>query len=182
MISVIIPHCPLSEQHNEALRKCTSSLQGADEVIVIVNEIGFGPAMNLGISLAKGDYLALVNNDCYMQPGWNLEELCVPGTVTHPLVNGIVHEFDGAFLVIPRSIIDNELGGQVYDEIFKVGYWEDVDLWVRLKEANVPIEQKHVHVSHPEPGSTMRHMDKNQDNINKQVFIQKHGTLPIKNW
>ncbi len=180
MISVVIPHYPLTESHNEALRKCTASIKGADEIIVVVNDgMGFAPAMNLGISLAKGNYLVLANNDLVFGD-WHIEELCRHDAVTFPIINGIIQEFTGACLMLPRKIIQKL--GTVYDERFKIGFWEDVDLWVRLKELGIPFEQLPFHCAHPSPGMTMQHMNPSQDHINKQIFLQKHNTLPIKNW
>lgn len=182
LISVVIPHYPLTEAHNDAFKRCVASIRGADEIIAVVNDgMGFGPAMNLGVSLAKGDYVVLANNDLVFGD-WHLEELCRHDAVTFPVINGFVQEFTGACLMIPRKIIQNQLQGQVYDERFKVGFWEDVDLWIRLKELAIPFLQLPYDVAHPSPGFTMRHMDPNQDFLNKQIFLEKHKTLPIKNW
>lgn len=182
MISVVIPHYPLTENHNQAFRRCVDSIWGADEIIAIVNNgMGFAPAMNLGISLARGDYVVLANNDLVFGD-WHIEELCRHDAVTFPIINNIVQEFTGACLMLPRKIIKNQLQGQVYDERFKIGYWEDVDLWTRLKEAQVPIEQLPYNVSHPHPGMTMEHMPSETDYVNRQVYLEKHGSLPLKNW
>lgn len=180
--SVVIPHYSITPEHDKALERCVSSIRGAGEIIIVANQgMGFGPACNLGIRLAKLPYVAILNNDLVLED-WSIDVMTQPNTVTFPIINGIVQEFSGAFLVIPRAIIDNELDGQVYDERFKVGYWEDVDLWVRLKEKNVPIFQKPFNVSHPSPGMTMRHMPQDTDYINRQIFLDKHGKFPIKSW
>jgi GT2 family glycosyltransferase len=49
------------------------------EVRVVVNDhnIGFSPAVNQGAKLAKGDYLALINNDAEADPGWLREAITV---------------------------------------------------------------------------------------------------------
>ncbi|MGH8897422.1 MAG: glycosyltransferase [Egibacteraceae bacterium] len=49
------------------------------EVRVVVNDrnIGFSPAVNQGAKLAKGDYLALINNDAEADPGWLREAVTV---------------------------------------------------------------------------------------------------------
>lgn len=181
-VSVIIPHWPITPAHDEALRRCVNSIVGAHEKIIVVNQgMGFGPAMNLGVRLATGDYVALLNNDLVLDK-FPIEAMCRPYLVTFPIINGVVQEFSGAFLVIPRIIIDHELEGQVYDERFRVGYWEDVDLWTRLKELKVPIEQLPFNVSHPSPGFTMRHTPSETDYVNRQVYLEKHGSLPLKNW
>jgi GT2 family glycosyltransferase/glycosyltransferase involved in cell wall biosynthesis len=39
---------------------------------IVLNQenIGFGPAVNQGLTLAKGEYLAILNNDIIVGPGW----------------------------------------------------------------------------------------------------------------
>ena len=59
------PHWPLDEETNEALRSCVSSFPSECERIVVVNEgTGYGHNVNIGLRLASGDYIAVVNNDC----------------------------------------------------------------------------------------------------------------------
>jgi len=152
--------------------------------------MGFAAACNLGVSLTNASYVAIVNNDTamwrpgskYPYDGWTLMDLCHGNKVMFPQVNGVVQEFTGAFLVIPRDVIKRDLGGKVFDERFEVGFWEDVDLWTRLKAANVEIEQAPYYVDHPMPGSTMRYMPDDTDSKNRSLYIEKHGKLPIKNW
>lgn len=181
MISCVVPHYPITPDHDKALKRCVNSIRGADEKIIVVNKgMGFGPASNLGVSLAKGDFIAIINNDIICDD-WPMHVLTEPNAVTFPIVNNQIQEFSGAFLVFPRWIID-ELGGQVYDERFQIGYWEDVDLWTRLKELNIPFFQKPFHVSHPEPGMTMKFMPSDTDFVNRQIYLEKWGSLPLKGW
>ena len=57
------PHWPLVEETNEALRSCVSSFPSECEWIVVVNEgTGYGHNVNIGLRLASGDYIAVVNN------------------------------------------------------------------------------------------------------------------------
>lgn len=180
-VSLVIPHCPLSKDHDALLQRCVKSYRGAHETIVVVNQIGFGPASNLGVRLARCEYVAIVNNDTYCGGNWTLSDLCRPDAVTFPRVNNITQEFSGAFLVFPRWVI-NQLGGAPYDERFEVGFWEDVDLWTRLKEQEIAIRQLEYVVEHPHPGSTMKHMPSDTDQKNRLRYLDKHGSLPLKNW
>lgn len=194
-VDVVIPHYPLLPIHDVMLKQCVQSLRGQCNTYVVVNQgMGFAAACNLGVGLTSSDYIAIVNNDTNMNltnemfccgalgGPWNLMDICKKDTVTFPRVNGVEQEFTGAFLVIPRSIIDGPLGGQVYDEQFQVGFWEDVDLWTRLKDADVAIEQFPYTVNHPMPGSTMRYMADDTERLNRSLYLEKHGCLPIKNW
>ncbi len=52
----------------------------------MVNEgTGFAMNVNIGLTLASGDYVAVVTNDTRVEQG-DVYDLCVPGTVTSPLV------------------------------------------------------------------------------------------------
>ena len=39
-------------------------------IVLNAENKGFGPAVNQGLALAKGDYLAVLNNDIIVSPGW----------------------------------------------------------------------------------------------------------------
>jgi len=87
-LSVVIPHWPLDEETNEALRSCVSSFPPECERIVVVNDgTGYGHNVNIGLRLASGDYIGVVNNDCRLNEG-DVYDLCVPDAVTSPLVIG----------------------------------------------------------------------------------------------
>lgn len=146
--------------------------------------MGFGPACNLGIRLARCEYVAVVNNDTYCAGQWILSDLCRPDAVTFPVINGIRQEFSGAFLVFPRWVIHKLQAedGAVYDERFEVGFWEDVDLWTRLKKSDVPFRQLECEVAHPHPGFTMKDMPFDTDTKNKKRYLEKHDKLPLKSW
>lgn len=183
MISCVIPHWPLSKDHDIMLERCIKSLKGSDETLVIVNNgIGFGKAMNMGVTLSSGDFVCLINNDTVMGD-WNLEELTDPEMVTFPIINGIIQSFSGAFICIPRWVIDER--GTIYDERYETGFWEDVDFWWWMKKEQIPFKQKNLNVAHPHPGFTMQHCDPQKiDNLNRQKFLDKWDTLPgpLKDW
>jgi glycosyltransferase involved in cell wall biosynthesis len=146
-LSVVIPHWPFDEEVNAALRRCVASLVGDYEKIVVVNEgTGFGRNVNIGLRLASGDFLAVVNNDAYVLEG-DPYDLCIPGTVTSPLVIGEIPGmappiepggFHGCFWVAPRHVLDR-VG--LFDDRFEGAFWEDDDFLMRLREAGIPTRQ-----------------------------------------
>ena len=133
-ISVIIPHYPFNEEIDNKLKRCIESLNGYDELIVVVNNgTGFAKAVNQGLKLAKGDYIMVVNNDIEWKSG-SLSDLCIEGSVTSPKVNGQAQPFWGSFFCIPRKVYE-EVGG--LDEQFEIGYYEDEDYIKRLEQAGI---------------------------------------------
>jgi GT2 family glycosyltransferase len=136
-ISVIIPHWGYSDEINETLQKCVNSLGDGKEIFIMQNEgDGFAKNVNLGLKQVSGDYLMVVNNDIVWDYG-NIEDLCIPGTVTSPKVNGDSQPFWGCFFCIPREVYE-KIGG--LDEQFGVGYYEDDDYIKRLEEAGIPMK------------------------------------------
>lgn len=146
-LSLVIPHWPLDEETNDALRRCVSSFPTECERIVVVNDgTGYGRNVNVGLRLASGDYIAVVNNDCRLAGG-DVYDLCVPDTVTSPLIIGERQGFGesierggfhGSFWVLPRPVLDR-VG--LLDDRFEWGYWEDDDYITRLHEAGIATRQ-----------------------------------------
>jgi GT2 family glycosyltransferase len=146
-LSVVIPHWPLDEETDVALRRCVESFPPECERIVVVNDAtGYARNVNVGLRLAGGDYVAVVNNDCRVAAG-DVYDLCVPDAVTSPLVVGERQGlgesiepggFHGSFWVAPRSVLDRV--GRL-DERFERAYWEDDDFLARLREAEIPTRQ-----------------------------------------
>jgi GT2 family glycosyltransferase len=147
MLSIVIPHWPLDEEANDALRRSVASFPPECERVVVVNDgTGYGRNVNVGLRLATGDYIAVVNNDCRLADG-DIYDRCVPETVTSPLIIGerqglgesIEPEgFHGCFWVVPRPVLER-VG--LLDERFEWGYWEDDDYIARLHEAGIPTRQ-----------------------------------------
>jgi GT2 family glycosyltransferase len=185
-LSVVIPHWPMDEQTDGALRNCVSSFPAACERLVIVNQgTGYGHNVNIGLRIASGDYLAVVNNDCRVAEG-NVYDLCIPGVVASPLVIGERQGlgesiepggFHGCFWVVPRPVLDH-VG--LLDERYEHAYWEDNDFLTRLREASIPTRQvASVRVRHIGALSTLKvHEHRTWLEINQAKFEQKWGSLP----
>jgi len=69
----VIRHWPLDEAVDAALRRCVASFPADCERIVVVNDgTGYGRNVNIGLRLATGDFVAVVNNDCPRWPAFRL--------------------------------------------------------------------------------------------------------------
>jgi GT2 family glycosyltransferase len=188
-LSLVIPHWPLDEETNEALRQCVASFPPECERIVVVNDgTGYGHNVNIGLVVASGDYLAVVNNDCRLDEG-DVYELCVPDVVTSPLVVGARQGFGesiepggfhGSFWVVPRPILDR-IG--LLDARYEHAYFEDDDFLARLREARVPTRQvSSVRVKHIGGLTTVKIPDHRRWlEANAVRFKQKWGSLPAPN-
>lgn len=118
-LSLVIPHWPLDEETNEALRRCVSSFPVECERIVVVNEgTGYARNVNTGLRLATRDYIAVVNNDCRLADG-DVYDLCVPETVTSPLVIGERQGFGVARTRrLPRLLLGGAADGPRFYGVF----------------------------------------------------------------
>jgi hypothetical protein len=182
-LSVVVPHWPLDNEVDEALRVCLASLPADCEKIVVVNQgSGFAVNVNIGLRLASGEYAAVVSNDCRVVEG-DVYDLCVPGTVTSPFVlekPGIEPGgFHGAFWIVPREVLDR-VG--FLDERFEGAFFEDDDYLERLKQAAIPRKQlASVRVSSRRIGLTMSKLpDKGKRWLatNERRFEEKWGWTP----
>ena len=182
-LSVVIPHWPLDEEVNESLRACIASLPPACEKIVVVNEgTGFARNVNIGLRVASGDYIAVVTNDSRVEDG-DVNDLCVEGTVTSPLVTekpGIdPGGFHGAFWVAPRAVFER-VG--LLDERFEGAFFEDDDFLERLRDDGIPVRQiSSVRVWSRRIGLTMSKLpDKGRAwlTANERRFEEKWGWVP----
>ncbi len=182
-LSVIVPHWPIDEELNDALRECLASFPDSCEKIVVVNNgTGFAHNVNVGLSLATGDYLAVVGNDGRVVEG-DVYELCVPGVVTSPRVVGKPGiepgGFHGAFWVAPRDVIDR-VG--LLDERFEGAFFEDDDYVERLKEAGIARREiPSVVVESRRIGLTMSKLEdqgKGWYVANERRFEEKWGFVP----
>lgn len=178
-LSVIIPHWPRNEELNDLLRRCLKSIKGqAEEIIVIVNDgIGFAKSVNLGLSLANQDFIAVLNNDVVLSSG-NLKDLCLDRKICSPVLNGDIQEFWGCCWVMPKEVYE-KIGG--LDERFGKGYFEDDDYVMRAKEAGYELAPRTNVQIRSEGGKTMNTIGLEKHDLfekNKRLFFEKWGILP----
>jgi len=174
-LSVVVPYAENRPEKRAMLERAVGSFNGHDELILVWNQIGFSKAVNIGFKLAKGDYIVMASDDAYILEG-TLADLCVPNTVTSPMVNGVKQDFSGVMWCVPRNIYE-QYG--MLDEGYSNGiYFEDEDYWMMLKNSGI----KHcmvdkVKISHPEGGATLTHVaDFNEKaRTNKEYFERKWG-------
>lgn len=181
-VSVIIPHYPINGEVDELLKKCVDSLVGYTELLVIVNDgMGFGKAVNVGLRLAKGDYLAVVSNDVYLESG-SLQDLAQENTVvsaTWGLANGpaIGIDFHPGVFMIPRKVYE-KIGG--FDETFEIADYEDCDFYERCKYAGIAFKHNPSVRFYGKQGFTKRQMKQfpSASENNRKRFIEKWGKEP----
>lgn len=136
---------------------------------------GFGKAVNRGIRESRGDYIAVLNNDCMVYPGWLewlIKGLYQPQVAfASPLVVGSESEveqfkraadiyqedaFTGCAHLSHRWVWD-KIG--FFDERYFAGS-EDWDMWCRvIKEGYRLIRCGQSFVIHDHPSATSRQID-----------------------
>ena len=136
--------------------------------------MGFSRAVNKGYELARGDYIIMATDDCFLTGG-SLEDLAVEGTVTSPVIDGRGEQaFSGVMWCVPRDIYEKY---GMLDEKYSEGiFFEDEDYWMLLKTENIPHKCINtVCVAHPEGGSTLKNVEEytRRVNINKIYFNDK---------
>lgn len=138
-------------------------LDGLEDVVALhcPSNIGVGPAWNLGIETARGEYLCVINNDILVTPGW-IDALLWPFEqdervwCTGPLFTRgpVPRDFDllaefiagsepqlvaggivGFCFVLSRTAVDT-LG--LFDEQFETAWYEDTDYYCRLLASGHP--------------------------------------------
>ncbi len=173
-LSVIIPFYSKWPDKHKMLADCMFSLGNQpDEIIVIGNTEGGLPwSINKGLSAASGDFLLLVSDDMVLARG-SLDTLCIPGVVTHPMIDGIPQVFGGC-VCYPREVY--EAVGD-YDEGYKSGYFDDDDYFVRVNYAGYERwVVSGVDMFHDHPGTSLKSIVTSEIwDYNKQYFQQKWG-------
>lgn len=83
-------------------------LHKISDVYVMHPNLGFTRNVNLGLHIARGDYMAVINSDVKNIEG-NIRDLCIPDKVVSPVVRHMTYVpyFHGAFFVIPRTVLED---------------------------------------------------------------------------
>lgn len=178
-ISVLIPHHYGLQGVDGPLKRCVNSMVGHDEIIVFANDgMGYGAAVNRGLELTSGDHIVLANNDTWIKYG-TLRSMAVNNVITTPIIEPSPRDLNPrCFFCVPRFIYEGIIKkyGYFYDENFSVGYWEDDDLIMRLRELGIETRLiKSVTVGHQDGGGlSMKQMGEQKFyDQNKKIFQEK---------
>lgn len=175
-ITVVIPHVPLDEHFDQMLNECRASLNGYDELILVINDsIGYGAAFNRGFKQATGDFIFAISNDTQLKEG-SLLDMCDPTAVTYTR-----NAQWGAFFCLPRWVYE-KIGG--FDESFGLAYYEDNDYLLRLKDAGIPVRRVNkVAIDHV-GGATVKALKRETEanEFGKNRFKEKYGDRDPDDW
>lgn len=177
-LSIVVPYWENRIEKRDMLKRSTGSFNDYDELIIMWNDgLGFSKAVNRGFEIAKGDFIIMASDDAYLAEG-SLRDLCVPGMVTSPMVNGRDQAFSGVMWCVPRGIY--ETYGLLDENYTKGIYFEDEDYWMMLKRENIPHKcVTSVKVDHPEGGATLTRTPEftKRTDINREYFENKWGIV-----
>ena len=181
MLSVVIPYyeAPGMEWKRPILKERVKSFSGfCDELIVLSGTQSTLPkTINHGFELASGDFVVVSNDDCRLLSG-SLRALCVPSTLTSPLINGQNMGYSGHIFCAPREVI---LATGGFDENYEIAYFDDDDFEFTTRDKGFEIRGiEEVNVYHPPHGTTLDRRADRQEIFekNKEYFVNKWGRLP----
>ena len=197
---IVVDNCSTDNTQEELKRYL-------DKIEVITNDknLGFAGGNNLVMKNSKADYVCLLNNDTEMFPDWleklvNVAESDEKIGLVSPLnrtrekliIGGkLLTNYKGILLYLENK--DNEVDWLqascllikskviqtvgLFDEIFDMGYYEDVDFCLRVKEAGFKLVwTPDVIINHYE-GVTSKSLNLKEKfmEINRKKFMEKWG-------
>jgi ADP-heptose:LPS heptosyltransferase/GT2 family glycosyltransferase len=153
---------------------------------------GFLAPCNHALTLARGEFLVLLNNDMVVCPGW-LEGLRAPfladprmaitgirdtcTTISPQLVGTKGTRLDyieGSCLMIPTALARKH---GLFSTYLKFAYWEDADLSLRLREQGYHIATVSLPMNHNKRGNTTAIVPEARQHLaaNTEVMKQRWG-------
>lgn len=176
-LSVLVSSYWIDGEKPTILKECLETIKDADEVLSLVVpsnfRLGYADAWNRLATLATGDYLIFMGDNCRVYFG-NLRDLCVPGTVTSPMLNNKPRDFWGSVFCMPRDIY-KQIG--LYDMDYNEGcHYEDEDLYKRLSHNGIPtLSINSVNVIKDSGGRTIDKITGSdyKKGLNREVFNRK---------
>lgn len=213
--SIVMPCLFRREEHKEIVQRCIDTIKAfsSDYELIIVDDgspldttflkeqadvyvrsskpRGIAYGWNDGIKLARGEYIAIINDDITARPGW-LEAMTVPfgemlfgatapGVEKLPAGQGIVENrvwFPGSCFMLTQETI-KAVG--YFDEQFAPFNYEDVDYWTRIYKAGGKLYRNYaIEVGHAE-GDVIHKIENSHqvDSENRQKYLKKWGFDPI---
>lgn len=177
--SIIIPYMESDPGKPAVLKRLTDSLIGYDEIIISSNwKEGYAKPINRGLRSAHGDFFVVMNDDLVLGKG-EVRDLCVPGVVTSPTVDGKEQPFWGCCFCIPREIYE-KVGGLW--EGYRISYFDDDDYINILRQNKVPMKCVNtVNFENVDGGGRTLHTFPDHKEFfqeNKLKFIERWGGLP----
>jgi GT2 family glycosyltransferase len=177
MISALVSSYWVDDEKPEILKRCLNSLEGADEILSLVTHSkapsNFTDSWNRLATLAKGEYLIFIGDNNTLTNG-DLKHLCIPNTVTSPLIDGKAQDFWGMVFCMPRNIYE-KIG--LYDPVYARGcHYEDEDLYKRLQQAGIPcFSVSSVNFTRGGGGRTIHSMHnyEGKSAVNKMIYERK---------
>lgn len=202
MWSVVIPAYIVNHELIDITRKCVASYKDADEVLLInngspvisdlpyaahvVKNAGFTGGNNVGLALARGDYIIVSNNDIIMPDYWKeeLQKMFDAGAdIAHFRLSHDTHaegisynDFIGPFWAMKREAFEkiglldlNFTGG---------GAFSDNDYKHRASLLGLTIMKNNDVVIFHDSSATMKRVDEHDpthSDPNKEYFIKKWG-------
>lgn len=182
-LSVVVPFYDCDESKRPILDRMINSIKGQyDELIVVYQAkgagMGFVPAINMGYSMASGDFIIMACDDIILKEG-NLRKLCDPEAVVSAQVSGQpVQDFWGTMWCTPRWVYEKM--GPIDEEYAKGLYYDDNKYYEEVKKLCKPYTNIRVIIDHPHGGTTLE-KDPNRIErmeLNHKLFLKQYGHEP----
>jgi GT2 family glycosyltransferase len=170
--------------------------QEADVYVRNQKNLGYAPSVNQGLKLARGEFIAVLNNDIVFHTAWLpplVDELKKDPRIAvirpgeqRERGEGMVFDYKnyhGFCWVIPKKIYTEFKDGEggLLSEDFKIGYFEDLHLWWRILSSGYKMA-KHFGIRISHKGGYTIHQIPNLSEItreNERTFVAKTG---LSNW
>lgn len=185
--SIIIPVYPLGKLSDELTDACIKSVQANStnfEILVISSPNSYATNVNLGLKLAIGSYIVILNNDTLVKSAWldSLTEcftrfkscgVASLGLQHYEVSHGIREGTCGAIWMLSRKIY--ELVG-LLDETFKNSYC-DSDYFYRVILAGYKCYRNYECniIHHRSKTLSALNIKSEMLEVNKDYFYTKHG-------
>lgn len=212
--SIILPSYVIDETVHGYLKQCLANLEANTDresyQLVIVDNgsvagselmkskadiyvrkeqpMGYARAANLGLSLADGDYLCILNNDLFVPKDWlpnmikDYESIPNAGTIA-PMEGmpekRLYHDSHWFSLVLFSRKVFTEIG--YLDESINYRF-HDQDYSIRVKKAGYEVLRTgNVAVEHIN-SATYGKMKRNEDPVERDVMIKRYGHAHFEEW